>query len=134
MLTRRNFISGTAAIGFLAFRNDTVLRLIKAEPSSSLAPNDIAQDEAYWAKVRQAFDVESKFLYLNNGGVCPAPRSVRAAEQAFLDEFTQLFGKLRAFILLFFGMRHKAASDAFLDIRQHEFLVLLFMMKAKGYQ
>jgi len=86
VLTRRNFISGTAAIGFLAFRNDTVLKLIKAEPSSSLAPNDIAQDEAYWAKVRQAFDVESKFLYLNNGGVCPAPRSVRAAEQAFLDE------------------------------------------------
>ena len=57
-----------------------------AEPSVSLTSDHVAQDEAYWAQVRQAFDVESKFLYLNNGGICPAPRTVRAAEQGYLDE------------------------------------------------
>jgi len=86
MLSRRHFITGSAALGLVAFRDDSVRRLIAAEPSVSVSPEDIAQDEGYWAKVRAAFDIEPGFLYLNNGGVCPAPRSVRAVEQGYLDE------------------------------------------------
>jgi len=86
MLSRRNFLMGSAAIGVAAFRDDSVARLIAAEPSTPQTPEDFAQDETYWAKVRAAFDIEPGFLYLNNGGVCPAPRSVRAVEQGYLDE------------------------------------------------
>jgi len=86
MLSRRNFLTGSAAVGVAAFRNDSLRKLLAAEPSVAVSPDDIARDEAYWLKVREAFDVESSFLYLNNGGVCPAPRSVRAIEQGYLDE------------------------------------------------
>ncbi len=85
MLSRRHFIVGSAA-AVATFRNDTISKLISIEPSLWLSPEDIAKDEGYWTKVRAAFDIEESFLYLNNGGICPAPRSVRAAEQAYMDQ------------------------------------------------
>ncbi len=86
MLSRRQFLAGSAAVSVGAFRNDTIARLVSAEPSRAITPEEIAQDEGYWLKVRAAFDIEDSFLYLNNGGICPAPRSVRAAQQAHMDQ------------------------------------------------
>ncbi|WP_144241119.1 twin-arginine translocation signal domain-containing protein [Fimbriimonas ginsengisoli] len=38
MVSRRHFIADSAAAGVAAFRNDTLRRLLRAEPSGSLPP------------------------------------------------------------------------------------------------
>lgn len=42
----------------------------------------LAQDEAFWQTVQQAFSVDRSLIHLNNGGVNPAPLMVQHAEQA----------------------------------------------------
>lgn len=52
-------------------------------------PEDIARDEDYWEAFQSAFAVDRAIINLNNGGVCPAPRTVMDALQrrtAFANE------------------------------------------------
>ncbi len=42
---------------------------------------EIAQDDALWFEISQAFDVDRSIINLNNGGVSPSPRSVIASVQ-----------------------------------------------------
>lgn len=63
--------------GPLALRDDSLDALIAIADKTDKAPTMAAADEAYWAALRNAFDVEPNFLYFNNGGCCPSPRAVQ---------------------------------------------------------
>lgn len=43
------------------------------------SPEDLAQDEAFWLTVRQAFTIDANQINLNSGSVSPAPRVVAEA-------------------------------------------------------
>jgi selenocysteine lyase/cysteine desulfurase len=51
-----------------------------------LSDKEIAEDEDYWSIIQQAYSVNPNVIYLNNGGVSPAPRIVQDA----LDRFNKL--------------------------------------------
>ncbi len=51
--------------------------LAAAAARSPASPKERARDEAFWFEISQAFDVDRSLVNLNNGGVCPAPRSVQ---------------------------------------------------------
>lgn len=74
MLTRRTLLG--AGVSLATFRNDTLERLAALDGRGEGA----ADDEAYWAGVRRAFDVETDFLFLNHGGLSPSPRAVQDAQ------------------------------------------------------
>ncbi|MBX7120193.1 MAG: aminotransferase class V-fold PLP-dependent enzyme [Gemmatimonadaceae bacterium] len=46
-------------------------------------PQEVAQDEAYWLRVRQAFTLDANHVNLNSGSVSPAPRVVSDAMQRY---------------------------------------------------
>ncbi|RDB02485.1 aminotransferase class V-fold PLP-dependent enzyme [Runella aurantiaca] len=48
-----------------------------------LAPLEAAQNEDFWAFVKTEYTVSPNLLNLNNGGVCPQPRSVQDAHIRF---------------------------------------------------
>ena len=48
-----------------------------------LSPLEAAQNEDFWAWVKTEFTVSPNLLNLNNGGVCPQPRSVQDAHIRF---------------------------------------------------
>ena len=83
MYTRRQFLGalGPSATALAAASFDPAAwarvmeRLLRAEGT----PVEIAQDEAFWLPVQQAFTVDRSLIHLNNGGVCPAPMVVQRA-------------------------------------------------------
>jgi selenocysteine lyase/cysteine desulfurase len=62
MTNRRAFVAWAAAAPF-ALRH-------------AIAFASIADDEAYWATIQQAFDVDRSVIYLNSAGLSPAPAGV----------------------------------------------------------
>ena len=84
MSDRRAFlgslIGATAALPGLrlpTMRADAFRRLARAEPiASGASPNATAEDEAYWAEIQRAFDLDRTMVNLNNGGCSPAPTHV----------------------------------------------------------
>ena len=54
------------------------------------APSEVARDEAFWARVQQAFTVDRSMVNLNNGGVSPAPSFALDAMKRHLDFANQL--------------------------------------------
>jgi len=48
-------------------------------------PASLAEDEDFWAFIRQSFTTSSSLINLNNGGVSPAPRIVQDAMKAYFD-------------------------------------------------
>jgi selenocysteine lyase/cysteine desulfurase len=85
MATRRAFL-GAAAAASAALRDDGLDRLVAAgHRLASRAPEQVADDEAYWSEVRSAFDVNPGYLNLNNGGVSPSPRVVRESMERWLE-------------------------------------------------
>jgi selenocysteine lyase/cysteine desulfurase len=92
MRSRRVFLSslarggivGTAALA--AFRADGLERVLEASQAvASRTAEDVAQDEAYWREIQQAFTLDRTIINLNNGGVCPSPRVVHEAFKRYLD-------------------------------------------------
>ncbi|MDQ2669665.1 MAG: aminotransferase class V-fold PLP-dependent enzyme [Gemmatimonadota bacterium] len=79
MTSRRNVLrslAGAAAV-LPSFRPDAFTRLRRAaDARTSDDPTLAAEDEAYWAEIRQAFDLDDALINLNNGGVSPAPAHV----------------------------------------------------------
>src|SRR5437660_4426851 len=70
-VSRREFLYGAEAV-MLA----SLLNLAYAHA----APEDLAGDEGYWKKIRNAYARDPKLINLNTGGVAPAPNSVLEAE------------------------------------------------------
>ena len=83
MLSRRQFIGAAASIA--AFRDeslDMVERLVARE-----APD--ADNEEFWAQIRQAFALDPNIANFNNGGCSPAPRVVQDALKRQIDYSNQ---------------------------------------------
>ncbi len=89
MLTRRQFLytaMGWTGWMYATFRNDALSHVLAAVRTLSpdARPEDVARDEWFWGQVQAAFDIDRTLINLNNGGVCPSPRSVMAALQRYL--------------------------------------------------
>jgi len=69
---------GAAALA--AFRSDALARIADAGKAVAGKPAPaVAGDEAYWAEIARAFDVDRTLINLNNGGCSPAPAHVMEA-------------------------------------------------------
>ena len=70
-----------AAAGFAAaFRENAIGNLFRANMiAGDRSPQDVAEDEAYWAEIQRAFDADRTMINLNNGGVSPTPSHVLEA-------------------------------------------------------
>jgi selenocysteine lyase/cysteine desulfurase len=82
MTTRRSFVSGLAAgLGTTAmFRENAIGSLFKANMiAGSRTPEEVAEDETYWAQIQRAFDADRTMINLNNGGISPTPSHVLEA-------------------------------------------------------
>src|SRR5690349_8214063 len=94
MLTRREFIGsitlpvGVAAVAGLVGAAPLARltpRLLEELANAPGSPDEIAQNEDYWATVQQAFTADRSLINFNNGGVSPAPRIVQEAHKRHLD-------------------------------------------------
>src|SRR5271170_3751430 len=70
-LNRRDFLIGAEAV---------VLATVLNRAYAGVAPEVVAEDEAFWAKIRAAYVRDPQILNLNNGGVAPSPTSVIDAQ------------------------------------------------------
>ncbi len=68
-------------------------------------PAKIATDETFWFQVRQAYDVSTNLVNLNNGGVSPSPRVVLEA----FEHYNRLANQLPAYYL-FRDFKEKRAA------------------------
>ncbi len=83
-MNRRSFVQLAAAAA--AFQ-DTAIERVRAASSAVAGrpPEEVAKDEDYWAEIRESFTVDRNVLNLNNGYVCPSPRTVRESLRRYLD-------------------------------------------------
>ena len=81
-MQRRSFVTGLAAIPF-ARRPSSVAREGLRIAAGSRDPQVLAQDEAFWLRVRQAYTIDSNQNNLNSGSVSPAPRVVAEAMERY---------------------------------------------------
>src|SRR6476659_8124068 len=83
MTTRREFLSSMAAAGLAAqpvFSERAIRSLFRANAiAGDRAPNELADDESYWAEIQRAFDSDRTMINLNNGGCSPTPSHVLEA-------------------------------------------------------
>jgi isopenicillin-N epimerase len=87
--SRRRFLQQGMAMGAFAtlcLRDDAVQRVWAArQQAGNRSPQELAQDEDFWFRVQQAFDIDRSIIYLNNGGICPSPRVVMDALRRHLE-------------------------------------------------
>lgn len=82
-MDRRSFV---AALGGTPFALDAGAAALVREANRTVAgraPREVAEDEAYWLRVRQAFSLDANHVNLNSGSVSPAPRVVSDAMQRY---------------------------------------------------
>ena len=78
-MDRRDFV---AALGGLPLTLDAAAHAVVREANhrvAGLSPTAVAEDEAYWLRVRQAYSLDANHVNLNSGSVSPAPRVVSDA-------------------------------------------------------
>jgi selenocysteine lyase/cysteine desulfurase len=51
----------------------------------NMSAEEAASNEDYWSRIQQCFTVNTNIINLNNGGVCPSPRSVQEAVARYND-------------------------------------------------
>jgi isopenicillin-N epimerase len=80
-LDRRALLGSLGGAAALAvFRADALARIAEAAKAvAGKPPAAVAGDEAYWAEIARAFDVDRTLINLNNGGCSPAPAHVLEA-------------------------------------------------------
>jgi isopenicillin-N epimerase len=75
-MNRRSFVQlAAAAAAFQDF----------AKAAAGRLPEEVAKDEDFWSQVRTSFTIDRNVLNLNNGHVCPSPRTVQEAMRRYLD-------------------------------------------------
>ena len=77
-LDRRSLLAQVTGVAALAaFRADAFARVAEAgKQAAGRRPAELASDEAYWAEIGRAFEVDRTLINLNNGGCSPAPGHV----------------------------------------------------------
>lgn len=86
--TRRAFLRhlGGAATVAAVGRADALARIRRAAARvEGRPPALVAADEDFWREIRGAFTLDRTIVNLNNGGVCPSPRTVHEAVKRYLD-------------------------------------------------
>ncbi|MEZ0540617.1 aminotransferase class V-fold PLP-dependent enzyme [Fibrella arboris] len=73
-MTKREFIKTMAAAPLLPVRLDTLLTGVHNVPAAELA-----RDEAFWATIRQAYQIKPDYINLENGYYCIQPEPVLSA-------------------------------------------------------
>jgi len=81
MTDRRAFLhslaAGAATLSLPTFNPRAIRRLQDAQAIAGARPAmSVAEDEAYWATIQRAFDLDRTMINLNNGGCSPAPTHV----------------------------------------------------------
>ncbi len=83
-MTRRNLFRAAAAAA--AFRIDAIERVSAATSGvAGASDQDVASNEDFWARVRDAFTVDRNIVNLNNGYCSPSPRPVQEQMRRMLD-------------------------------------------------
>lgn len=83
--TRRKFLKTAAVLGatfsLASVKNHAVAEDIKDAlwNLKKMSPQQAAEDEDLWARIRQAYTTSSTLINLNNGGVSPQPKVVQDA-------------------------------------------------------
>src|SRR5689334_3349496 len=115
MLTRRAFLRASGSVGATAFSaRSPHLRALAAQSASATAPAvRIAEDEAYWRSVQQAFDVDRTLINLNSGNSSSTPRVVHDAFKAYSDSTNRLPVYYRGLIEEKFEAVRRGLADAF---------------------
>lgn len=88
MSNRRSFLKRSLALTSLTAASDIVLSAnMQAELQrvENISPLLAAQDEDFWASVKEAYTASATIINLNNGGVSPSPKVVQDA----LDRFNK---------------------------------------------
>jgi selenocysteine lyase/cysteine desulfurase len=70
-VSRRDFLRGAEAI---------LLATALNRAYAGVSKEDVASDEKFWEKIRNAYARDPQLINLNNGGVAPAPASVMDAQ------------------------------------------------------
>ncbi|MCE9601302.1 MAG: aminotransferase class V-fold PLP-dependent enzyme [Gemmatimonadetes bacterium] len=82
-MDRRSFVT---ALGGTPFALDTGAAALVREANRAVAgrsSREVAEDESYWLRVRQAFTIDANHVNLNSGSVSPAPRVVADAMRRY---------------------------------------------------
>jgi len=82
-MDRRTFV---ASLGSLPVTLDAAATALVRHANRTVAhraPGEVADDESYWLRVRQAFTIDANHVNLNSGSVSPAPRVVSEAMQRY---------------------------------------------------
>jgi len=58
---------------------------LAAAPPAHVPPEEVAEDEDFWAEVSRAFTHDRTLINLNNGGVAPSPRVVQDSVKRWMD-------------------------------------------------
>ena len=84
---RRSFFQAAAGTLAVAAFQDHAIERVSAAASTvqGRTPEDVAGDEDFWAEVRNAFSIDRNIINLNNGHVCPSPRTVQDALRRYLE-------------------------------------------------
>ncbi len=89
MATRRHFLrdiaqASLATAGLWQWSDALAADLSQIDQANPLlTPEEWAQQEDYWATVRQAYTTSPNLINLNNGGVSPQPRLVQDKQQYY---------------------------------------------------
>src|SRR5688572_32049214 len=81
MPNRRSFLhsvaAGAATLTLPTFRPQALRHAVEAHAMAGTnSAGQLAEDEAYWATIQRAFDLDRTMINLNNGGCSPAPTHV----------------------------------------------------------
>lgn len=86
MTSRRSFFTqASAALALPAFLDRAQAEGLEQanRQVTGLSPLQVAADEDYWSWIKNEYTVSPNLLNLNNGGVCPQPKSVQDAHIRF---------------------------------------------------
>jgi isopenicillin-N epimerase len=86
-MNRRSFFQAAAGtLAAAAFQDNAIERVSAAAAAvKGRTPEDVAGDEDFWAEVRNSFSIDRNIINLNNGHVCPSPRTVQDALRRYLE-------------------------------------------------
>ncbi len=88
-MNKRDFLKASSLMAFSSLGNLKSLEDIIA-PYLTVEQESLTQDESFWAKIRQGYDLPSDFINLENGYYCIQPREVLNAYKKHIETINRL--------------------------------------------